>query len=465
MSLPPGQRKIVELLRPRAVSGAAGLLKAVRNKHRRLFCVDGGALTFAASNVIEEQFEAWLEREGRITAAERDDARRVAGERKVPAVTALVAGGILSDTELEGSMPGWIAELLFDTFKWHDGEFEFVDGRPDLANAATCRAPIPELMACYGESDRVSIDAVRAGIGSPGARLKAIPDAGERLGERSGGEVVGWLLEHCDGRWALNALLPKSPASTEETLRAVYGLLLGGILEAVTTKAVAVASEDSAGPVTEDELLGLLSRTRGADHYGVLGLTRQATETKIRDSYYALARRFHPDRFRAGALAGHLHDIEAFFRQVTDAYNTLIDPERREEYHRVLDLGEAKKDQVEAQPEDLARLNYLRGKELASRRRYTEAVRFLENALELDSTHPAYHLELGRVLAANPRRREEAVSHLDRARTLDPSSVEAHLELANALRKLGREEQAAGFYRQVLQLSPNHPEATAALRG
>jgi len=36
-----------------------------------------------------------------------------------------------------------------------------------------------------------------------------------------------------------------------------------------------------------------------AGHYGVLGLDRAASREKIRSAYYALARRYHPDRFRS----------------------------------------------------------------------------------------------------------------------------------------------------------------------
>ena len=62
------------------------------------------------------------------------------------------------------------------------------------------------------------------------------------------------------------------------------------------------------------------------DLYVVLGLTHGATEPEIKRAYRRLARRFHPD-INPGDRAAELR-----FRQILDAYETLIDPERRVRY-------------------------------------------------------------------------------------------------------------------------------------
>jgi molecular chaperone DnaJ len=66
------------------------------------------------------------------------------------------------------------------------------------------------------------------------------------------------------------------------------------------------------------------------DLYIVLGLPHGATEADIKRAYRRLARRFHPDINPGDRLA------EARFRQILDAYETLIDPNRRSRY----DAGE-----------------------------------------------------------------------------------------------------------------------------
>ncbi|MBI2828196.1 MAG: J domain-containing protein [Acidobacteria bacterium] len=62
------------------------------------------------------------------------------------------------------------------------------------------------------------------------------------------------------------------------------------------------------------------------DLYVVLGLRLGATESEIKRAYRRLARRFHPDINPGDRMA------EARFRQILEAYETLIDPDRRSRY-------------------------------------------------------------------------------------------------------------------------------------
>src|SRR5262245_48878565 len=62
------------------------------------------------------------------------------------------------------------------------------------------------------------------------------------------------------------------------------------------------------------------------DLYIILGLEHGASESDIKRAYRRLARRFHPDINPGDRTA------EARFRQILEAYETLIDPERRLRY-------------------------------------------------------------------------------------------------------------------------------------
>ena len=62
------------------------------------------------------------------------------------------------------------------------------------------------------------------------------------------------------------------------------------------------------------------------DFYIVLGLERAASVGDIKRAYKRLARRYHPDINPGDRLAA------AQFRQIAEAYETLVDPDRRRRY-------------------------------------------------------------------------------------------------------------------------------------
>ena len=85
------------------------------------------------------------------------------------------------------------------------------------------------------------------------------------------------------------------------------------------------------------------------DFYVILGVERNATLHDVKRAYKRLARRYHPD------INPGDREAEAFFRRVTEAYETLSDEDRRQEYDtHGLRAGAAESTTVEFQGFDFS---------------------------------------------------------------------------------------------------------------
>src|SRR5215203_3418980 len=70
-----------------------------------------------------------------------------------------------------------------------------------------------------------------------------------------------------------------------------------------------------------------------ADFYGVLGVDRGASDDDIKKAYRKLAMTYHPDRNNGAKEA------EEKFKEITEAYDVLRDPQKRAAYDRYGEAG------------------------------------------------------------------------------------------------------------------------------
>src|SRR4030095_1428917 len=72
------------------------------------------------------------------------------------------------------------------------------------------------------------------------------------------------------------------------------------------------------------------------NYYVVLGVHREVSDAGIRSAYKDLAKKFHPDRIGE-------HSTETF-QAISEAYQTLSDPEKRRLHNRLLDQEEDRRE-------------------------------------------------------------------------------------------------------------------------
>ncbi len=104
-------------------------------------------------------------------------------------------------------------------------------------------------------------------------------------------------------------------------------------------------------------------------------------------------------------------------------------------------------------PQDASAWN-VKGVFHAQRKEYGEALRCLDQAIQLDSELPAAHSNRGRVLLTLGREKAgEALKSFDRALKLKPDEIDTLRDKALALRALGRTQDELDIYKKMSELS------------
>lgn|GEM_PF-528586 len=216
------------------------------------------------------------------------------------------------------------------------------------------------------------------------------------------------------------------------------------------------------------ELSGMSERLRGRDYFAVLGVTRTATDEQIRDAYFALAKRTHPDRF-SGASEALRRAAEDLFSLVSRAYETLGHRDRRNEYLRAEMTRERDRAEVEEGERALrAELCFQKGVGALKRKAYGEAREQFEQAVKHYPQEGEYHAYLGYALwLADPGAIgsvHEARQHLLRGRKLAPSSDKPYLFLGRLYKAEGKDAQAEKMFQRAVELDPDCVDAIRELR-
>jgi DnaJ-class molecular chaperone len=69
------------------------------------------------------------------------------------------------------------------------------------------------------------------------------------------------------------------------------------------------------------------------DYYDILGVKENASDEEIKRVYRELAKKYHPDKNEGDKTA------EAKFKELSEAYNVLRDPAKRQQYDQMRRYG------------------------------------------------------------------------------------------------------------------------------
>jgi curved DNA-binding protein CbpA len=362
---------------------------------------------------------------------------------------------------------------------------------PDVAEVAGATEPLI-LEAVRRLRDA---DAVRAALGDLDQRLECTASLGEA---RTLTLLEGYLLSRIDGTSSARQVLEHVPLEPEQAERSLLGLLLTGrvgygpalVAPPVPPPPVPAgpAAEDAGAPeVALDpetaerrrEILDLFQSLPLKDHFEVLGVRPGCTDAEVKRAYATLVKRFHPDIHHDRRLAD-LHDVlETIFIRVGEAWEALADARSRASYEArgrpTAPSASAASPVPPEEPgttpdEDLATSEetLLHAQLLLLQARYWDAIQLLEPAVSRMT--PPRHRNRGRILLArayakNPNWLRKAEDQLQDVVRTDPAHVEAHYQLGLLYKAQGLTARAQAMFRRVLDLRPDHRDASAEVGG
>ncbi|NIM00305.1 MAG: DUF4388 domain-containing protein [Acidobacteria bacterium] len=129
-----------------AQRGATGILHVSRRMRERTFHFQEGRCVFATSNDGDDGLIAYLLRRGVISLHDREEtAKRMLSNKRVG--TILRELGVIDDRDLDEMVRQQLSEVVYDTFRWDDGDFAFYVGELPTHEEIMLEASIESLVA------------------------------------------------------------------------------------------------------------------------------------------------------------------------------------------------------------------------------------------------------------------------------------------------------------------------------
>ncbi|HUQ33899.1 MAG TPA: DUF4388 domain-containing protein [Pyrinomonadaceae bacterium] len=529
-----GQLKIhplPELIREIYAAELSGALRLTRERARAVVYFNVGEIIYAASNLrafrLVESARRWnILSEQQLIEAEGKSSDLELGAR-------LVETGTLSRETLDSLLERQVSELLLHTLSWTDGEWEF-DPRVRITVDVSLSIKTKRLLT--ESARRLPVEFVAERFKDKDERLSPEPDAPIDLNLLPN---EAFVLTRADAPLSVNELLAISGLPEAETLHMIYTLSLGGFLKRekwpqafsaeMITKARAVktaAPAKQAAPVTttpqsetrsahlaetaqtppslsetmhdeQSEINALFAKVRlTPDHYQMLGIRRTASASDIKRAYYALAKRFHPDRFRRDTDDEQLARIQSAFAQIAQAYDILKNQTTRAGYDSKLlkqeaamrgskattlpppkagaaqgrEVSKAKSD-VRAPPANQqsgpnayqVEEKFQQGLSALQKGDNTSAIAALGEAARLAPTESRYRAYFGQALASQERLHHNAEAEFKAAIALDADNAAYRVMLAELYAKIGLLKRAQGELNRALATDPRNEAARRLL--
>jgi len=472
------EQPLAELIREISAKSLGGRLSLEHDRIKVVTYFDDGNFRYAASNVRTLRLREYLKKSALISDADLTRFNELLPDLELR--KQLMAQNLLDTNAAEQLHSRQVADVLRVALVWIEGTWQ-LDARSHLNEQLNLNVDLDSLL--LEASRRLPADFIASRFSNEAEVITPLP---EPLINDNLLPAEVFLLSRFDCPMPLRDLVAISGLGEAETLRHVYSLALAGLLQRENwknTQAPRKAQPPSEPPSADEpvDVETFLERVRTAPtFYDVLGVSGPVSAPSLKDIYYELARRYHPDRFRKSEPA-LLRRIESAFARVTQAYDTLRDDRERATYDAKLQArrkaeqlaasttkATARRTKTATEAEmpvaDRAELQFKEGLAALELGQRKVALGLFASAASAVPNEPRYRARYGQLLAANDNTRRIAETELLAAIKLDPKNAEYRVTLAELYRDLGLKLRAKGEAERALEADPNNRKARDLLR-
>jgi tetratricopeptide (TPR) repeat protein len=206
-----------------------------------------------------------------------------------------------------------------------------------------------------------------------------------------------------------------------------------------------------------------------SDYFMMLDLARDATREDIEESFFALAKRWHPDRLPP-ELAPVRDACSRVFARMNEAHATLANDDLRARYMKLLAEGSGSPEMQEAVAKVVSAAQKFQKAEVCFKRNdLAQAETFCRQALDEDPTQPDYIAMLAWLVALKPESQsaEEtggSIKMLDKAISMSERCERAYYWRGMLHKRLGKTDLALKDFRRAAELNPRNIDAVREVR-
>jgi tetratricopeptide (TPR) repeat protein len=206
-----------------------------------------------------------------------------------------------------------------------------------------------------------------------------------------------------------------------------------------------------------------------ADYFMMLDIARDAKSEDVETAFFALAKRWHPDRLPS-ELAPMRPACSRVFARMSEAHTTLADLQSRARYMKMVAEGSGSPEMQDAVAKVIeAAQTFQKAEVFLKRNDLVQAETFCRQAFEADATQPDYLAMLAWLLSIKPENQSlektvDSIRMLDKAVAMNDLCEKAYYWRGMLYKRLGKPDLATRDFRRVVDLNPRNIDAAREVR-